>query len=99
MTKQVNQETLKAMRDWISDCIGCWDDVTDEDDVEALTDDQVIDGIERHYSGGVDGFVRDSEPVFISDRKPSGVRSNEILAFVFVSFGALLNAVLFVACA
>ena len=45
---------IRDARDWIADCF---------DDVDAweLSDDAVWQGIERHYEGGVDQFMRDGQ--------------------------------------
>jgi hypothetical protein len=42
------------MRGWVSDCQ--WDDDVDADD---LTDAEVVSGVQRHYDGGVAGFLGD----------------------------------------
>lgn len=45
------------MRDWIKDCQ--WNDV-EEEDIDAMTDEELIRGVERHYSGGISQFVSDN---------------------------------------
>jgi hypothetical protein len=45
---------IADMRGWIGDCQ--WADV---DQVEDLTDAEVIAGVEAHYEGGVHQFVTD----------------------------------------
>lgn len=49
-----DQATIKAMRDWIADCV--WRDLSPED-IEELTDDEIIRGVDQHYQGGVAAFV------------------------------------------
>lgn len=49
---KITPNQLQAMRDWVSDCQ--W-----EDEVEGLDDIEVIDGVARHYIGGIAGFIRD----------------------------------------
>lgn len=46
-------ELLEEARGWIADC--GWSDR--DEDSEPLTDAQVIDGIARHYSGGLPEFI------------------------------------------
>jgi hypothetical protein len=49
-------DLLAEMRGWISDCV--WDDLDDEV-LASLSDRQVVNGIRRHYSGGVAQFMDD----------------------------------------
>ena len=49
-------ELLQEARGWISDCIGTWRDIHSKEDVEALTIEEISEGIEIHYSGGVGRF-------------------------------------------
>jgi hypothetical protein len=49
-------EVLAEMRAWIGDCV--WSDL-DQDDIAELTDRQIINGVRRHYSGGVHQFIAD----------------------------------------
>ena len=53
---QISKDHIDEMRAWIGECL--WRDI-DEDDISSLTDEQVLRGIERHYSGGVECFIRD----------------------------------------
>lgn len=43
------------MREWVADC--AWVEIEDEDDLAALTEYEIIRGVQRHYSGGVAAFV------------------------------------------
>lgn len=45
---------IAAMREWISDCQ--WPDLEPED-IEELTPDQVLCGIERNVDGGLHEFI------------------------------------------
>ena len=58
MTEQwaVPPETINAMRDWAEDC--AW---LDEDLIDEMSDYQIMCGVERHYEGGIYGFIRDLE--------------------------------------
>lgn len=47
-------ELIAEMRGWVSDCV--WDDL---EDVDSLTTLQIIDGVRRHYDGGVAQFESD----------------------------------------
>ena len=53
----ITPEIIAAMREWVSDCT--WADVESADD---LTDAQIIRGVQAHYVGGVDAFIRDGNP-------------------------------------
>lgn len=53
-------ETLGLMRDWIADCV--WSDLH-EDEVDDLTDAEIVGGVARHYCGGLAGFLADNEAV------------------------------------
>ena len=44
-------QNIKDMREWISDCQ--WEDL---DDVDDLSDMEVIKGVDRNYEGGLKGF-------------------------------------------
>lgn len=44
---------LAEARDWIADAF--------EDAPDDLTDDEVIQGIARHYEGGIDAFRLDTQ--------------------------------------
>jgi hypothetical protein len=56
MKELIEQQIIEA-RSWISDCI--WRDQLEE--LENLTDDEVIRGINRHYDGGWIQFVEDCQ--------------------------------------
>ena len=51
MIPTMSATQLQEARDWIADCF--------EDAPDDLTDWEVIDGIKRHYLGGVDQFIAD----------------------------------------
>ena len=57
MDRELTQTQIQDMRDWIGEC--AWGDL-DVDDIDDLSDRQVVGGIERHYAGGVDAFLADS---------------------------------------
>ena len=48
---------LDEMHDWIADC--CWGDM-DDDALEALTAEDIVNGVEQHYIGGVNQFIADN---------------------------------------
>ncbi len=52
----LNNNELKQAREWIKDCAGIFLDIQGDSDVDALDDKQVIDGIRRHFSGGIEAF-------------------------------------------
>lgn len=49
---------IQQMRAWIADCI--WQDL-DAEQVAQLSEARVIQGVRRHYAGGLEQFVRDAE--------------------------------------
>lgn len=51
---EYDEETIQAMRNWIDD--NQWEDLVDSKD---LSDEEVIDGIERQYGGGIKQFMID----------------------------------------
>ncbi len=51
---ELKPEQILAMREWAADCQ--W---LDNDSLDEYPDATIILGIERHYDGGVDGFLRD----------------------------------------
>lgn len=57
LTGDQKAELVNEMRNWIKECN--WQDVEDED-VDNMTDEELIRGINNHYSGGIDQFIKDS---------------------------------------
>ena len=53
---ELNQSELEEARDWIKDCLGSWRDLETEEDVDDLSDSQVIKGINKNYCGGLKAF-------------------------------------------
>ena len=51
-------EQLRNAQNWIAECV--WGDL-EEEDISQLPEAQVIAGIQRHYSGGLEQFIRDGE--------------------------------------
>lgn len=47
-------DIIKAMREWIADC--SWRDIESED-VELLTESELVAGIKKHYAGGIEAFL------------------------------------------
>lgn len=50
---------IEAMKEWILDCV--WEDIENEDDIHIMSDEQILAGIERNYSGGVAQFLADGK--------------------------------------
>lgn len=50
---EVTGQDVAGMRDWVADCE--W-----ADDTSNLTDVQVVNGVQRHYFGGVSQFLADA---------------------------------------
>lgn len=49
---EITPEHIKNMREWVEDCQ--W-----ADSIEDLTDTEIVNGVERHYCGGVSQFIED----------------------------------------
>lgn len=55
---------LAEAKRWIADCF--WNDHLDWH-LEELTEDDLIQGVERHYFGGWEQFRQDIESGFVAD--------------------------------
>jgi len=51
----LTQYQLLLARNWIKDCCP-WREILDPEEVDDLTDAEVIAGIQKHFSGGIEGF-------------------------------------------
>ena len=56
--QKLDKEMLAHARDWISDC--SWNDL-DPDEIDELSDEEVTKGVQKHYSGGIHGFIQDNQ--------------------------------------
>lgn len=56
MLLKASPEDLNQMRSWLADL--AWQDMEPEDFSE-VPDDAIVRAVERHYHGGVAGFLRD----------------------------------------
>ena len=56
---EVSQAQITEARDWVCDCLGGWTDLEDEDDVDELSDRDVMVGVNRSYDGGINQFLAD----------------------------------------
>jgi hypothetical protein len=45
---------ITDMREWLTDCI--WQDM-DSEDIYGLTDIEILQGVQRHYEGGLTNFL------------------------------------------
>lgn len=52
---------VETARDWVMDCT--W--VEDPEEIAAMSDQAILDNVERHYVGGLDQLARDAAPVLI----------------------------------
>lgn len=52
-------EQITAMRAWIAEC--SWSDL-DSEDIDYLPDSIVVWGVDHHYDGGIEAFLRDIAP-------------------------------------
>ena len=55
-TQQISPEMIDAMKEWISDCQ--WSDL-DDSEIDELSDQEVLNGVKKHYDGGVKQFIKD----------------------------------------
>jgi hypothetical protein len=53
------------MRAWLDDCRGMWDDIEGdlEDTIAELSDEDVLRAVDRHYAGGIHGWLADDEAI------------------------------------
>lgn len=75
-------EVITEARDWIADC--SWNDL-DPEEIEELTDEEVLKGVKKHYSGGLEGFLRDGDHKVASDGPD--IKRVEILKFKGKNYG------------
>lgn len=54
LTDDQRLELLHQMREWALDCQWC---DCDEEDINNMTDEELLQGIERNYSGGLQEFI------------------------------------------
>ena len=50
-------DQIKLMRDWVNDCQ--WQEDTDNDFIDELTDIEILKGVNLHYEGGLASFILD----------------------------------------
>ncbi|NDJ26246.1 hypothetical protein GS682_32720 [Nostoc sp. B(2019)] len=58
MKIQVEQLTTNELlwaKEWIKECLP-WRDLSCSEEVEELTEQEIVKGIKRHYSGGIKQF-------------------------------------------
>jgi hypothetical protein len=60
----MNPKIIKQMRDWLADCT--WADLEPED-VDGLSEAQVIAGVKAHFDGGIEEFLATCEPVTVHE--------------------------------
>ncbi len=53
--QSINAKQRLAMEEWILEC--SWADSVEQDDLDQLTDEQLIRKMDKHYSTGASGFV------------------------------------------
>jgi hypothetical protein len=56
---EVSEKQIQEARSWVSDCLGGWTDLEDENDISELSDQEILIGVNRHYSGGLASFLAD----------------------------------------
>src|SRR5579862_5063716 len=55
-----NPDLIKQMREWVKDCQ--WADLAEED-VDELSEEELLRGIQNNYDGGIREFIRNSNSV------------------------------------
>jgi hypothetical protein len=55
-----NDPIISSMKDWIKECLP-WRDLQSEEEVDELTPDEVLAGVNAHYEGGLQQFYKDSQ--------------------------------------
>lgn len=54
MTATIDRELIKAGLDWLHDCFD-----NEDGELDGLSDREVRAGVDRHYEGGWEQFLRD----------------------------------------
>jgi hypothetical protein len=52
----ITPDVIEQMRDWIKECLP-WPDLETEEEVDDLSDAEVIKGVKTHFDGGIEGFL------------------------------------------
>lgn len=52
---------IEQMRDWVKEC--SWGERFEDSDIDDMTPEELIKGVQRHYEGGLKQFMIDSEPI------------------------------------
>jgi hypothetical protein len=72
------RDLMKEARAWAADCQ--WGESEfDEDWLDGLTDEQVLRGIDHHYDGGLDQFLRDSSSVYVRVMSAGLLRGGKVV--------------------
>lgn len=60
MLKTLNRKEIQSARWWLEDCADCgiFKDL-DPEDVDDLSDKEIIQAVARFYDGGIEGFKLD----------------------------------------
>jgi hypothetical protein len=62
----ITPDVIKQMRDWIKECLP-WPDLETEEEVDDLSDAEVIKGVKTHFDGGIEGFLITNENKTINE--------------------------------
>lgn len=49
---------IKAAREWVGECM--WADINTDEDIDEMTDDEIVAGVDQHYDGGWRQFRSDT---------------------------------------
>lgn len=54
----ITPDVINDMKNWIKDCQ--WGDIGEESDVDELSVPEILKGVQQHYDGGVEEFIKSS---------------------------------------
>lgn len=52
-SQTLTKEELRLAREWIAECV--WNDL-EADEIDELSDSEILKGIRRHFAGGIAAF-------------------------------------------
>lgn len=58
LTGDQKSDLLHEMKEWVKDCQ--WGEKYEEEEVDAMTDEELLRGIAAHYQGSIDQFIKDT---------------------------------------
>jgi len=67
---------IEQMRDWVKEC--SWGERFEDSDIDDMTPEQLIAGVQRHYEGGLKQFMIDAKPIMKTESKTFREIRNEL---------------------